>query len=287
MKPTTKATLGLLVFVCVLLLLVIVSNGQQTPGTLQYPVALDTEQSLFQTTDLANTVTSSVVQPGDTTVNVTSTSSFPETGAIVVNGLEICYYTGTTATSFTGVIRGREGTVASAFQPQVPVEGRMIAAYHRILTDAAVAIETKVGFGVTSSVPFPNALFMGGATAGSSTWGTPTPALMMAWSGTPVTLTDGPTIATDASQANKFRVTLGGNRTLSNPVNAVDGETVTWEVIQDGTGSRTLALGAAFEFGTDVTALNLSTTPNLRDFVTAEYNAVTQRWYVMSVRHGF
>ena len=42
-----------------------------------------------------------------------------------------------------------------------------------------------------------------------------------------VTLTDAATIATDASLGNLFRVTLGGNRTLGNPTNPVDGQKVT------------------------------------------------------------
>lgn len=57
----------------------------------------------------------------------------------------------------------------------------------------------------------------------------------------PVTgLTDGATITLDASLGNRFKVTLGGNRTLSLS-NIADGQKIEVIVRQDGTGSRTLA----------------------------------------------
>ena len=65
---------------------------------------------------------------------------------------------------------------------------------------------------------------------------------------TPVALTDGANIATDASLSNVFTVTLGGNRTLDNPTNLVAGRTYAWIVTQDGAGGRTLAYGSYFDF---------------------------------------
>lgn len=61
-------------------------------------------------------------------------------------------------------------------------------------------------------------------------------------------LTDGATIATDCNQSNKFTVTLSGNRTLGAPTNLKNGARYTWTIIQDGTGSRTLAFNAVFKF---------------------------------------
>ncbi|MFX8844617.1 hypothetical protein ABTM93_19255, partial [Acinetobacter baumannii] len=54
-----------------------------------------------------------------------------------------------------------------------------------------------------------------------------------------VALTDAASIAVDCTLGNHFRVTLGGNRTLANPTGATDGQRLVFEVIQDGTGSRT------------------------------------------------
>lgn len=62
-------------------------------------------------------------------------------------------------------------------------------------------------------------------------------------------LTDGATIAVDASRADKFQVTLGGNRTLSNPANPIgDGQTLLFRIEQDGTGGRTLAFDTKYRF---------------------------------------
>lgn len=106
-----------------------------------------------------------------------------------------------------------------------------------------------------------------------------------------VTLTDAATIALDASLGNHFKVTLGGNRTLGIPTNAVDGQKIMIEVIQDGTGSRTLTLttgsSGAFAFGTDITGITLSTTANATDFIGCVYSSSAQRWRVIAFVKGY
>ncbi len=101
------------------------------------------------------------------------------------------------------------------------------------------------------------------------------------------TLVDGATINTDASTGNHFRVTLGGNRTLANPTGMYDGQKVIWEFIQDGTGTRTITLGAKFAFGTNITAVVLSTAINKRDFMGAVYNLSADKWYVVAFTTGY
>lgn len=103
----------------------------------------------------------------------------------------------------------------------------------------------------------------------------------------PVTLTDAATIATNASLGNYFRVTLGGNRTLGNPTNPTDGQKIIWELIQDGTGSRTITLGSAFALGTDISAVTLTTTASKRDFLGAVYNSTAAKWYVIAFTRGY
>lgn len=61
-------------------------------------------------------------------------------------------------------------------------------------------------------------------------------------------LTDGATITPDFSASNNFSVTLGGNRTLANPTNVVAGQSGSIFIVQDGTGSRTLAYGSNYDF---------------------------------------
>ena len=91
---------------------------------------------------------------------------------------------------------------------------------------------------------------------------------------TSVALTDGATINTDAALSNKFRVTLGGNRTLANPTNLADGQPAQWRVIQDATGSRTLAYGSAFKWPGG-TAPTLTTAANAVDLICCEYDSTS------------
>ena len=77
-------------------------------------------------------------------------------------------------------------------------------------------------------------------------------------------LTDGATIAVDFADSNNFSVTLGGGRTLGNPTNQVAGQSGSLFVVQDGTGSRTLAYSSDWEFAGG-TAPTLSTAASAVD----------------------
>jgi len=81
------------------------------------------------------------------------------------------------------------------------------------------------------------------------------------------TLSDGANISWDLADNQVSKVTLAGNRTLDNPTNMVDGGTYILRVIQDATGTRTLAYGSAYKFpnGDDPV---LSTTAADVDFIT-------------------
>ena len=78
------------------------------------------------------------------------------------------------------------------------------------------------------------------------------------------TLTDASTIAVDLDDNCHYKVTLAGNRTLGNPTNAVAGQTGFIEVIQDGTGSRTLSFSSNFRF-VGGSAPTLTTTASAKD----------------------
>lgn len=73
------------------------------------------------------------------------------------------------------------------------------------------------------------------------------------------TLTDGANISVDLAASNNFTATLAGNRTLDNPTNIVAGQSGSIFIVQDGTGSRTLAYGSYYDFAGG-TAPTLSTT---------------------------
>jgi len=104
---------------------------------------------------------------------------------------------------------------------------------------------------------------------------------------TPDVLTDAATIAVDASLGNDFTVTLGGNRTLGNPTNSVNGQKIVFAIRQDGTGSRTLALGADYRLGTDITAVTLSTAANKTDYLGVRYNGTDSKWDVIAFVKGY
>jgi len=61
------------------------------------------------------------------------------------------------------------------------------------------------------------------------------------------TLTDAANIAVDGSLGETYVVTLGDNRTLSNPTNRTPGKRYKFIVIQDGTGGRTLGFDTAYK----------------------------------------
>ena len=82
----------------------------------------------------------------------------------------------------------------------------------------------------------------------------------------PSTLTDATSIAVDLNDGNNFIVTLGGNRTLENPSNPTIGQTGQIYVIQDGSGSRTLAYASNWKFSGG-TAPTLTTDANAIDLL--------------------
>lgn len=100
-------------------------------------------------------------------------------------------------------------------------------------------------------------------------------------------LTDGATVTIDAADGNYFRITLGGNRTFAAPSNPIDGQKIIVEIIQDGTGSRTITWNSVFTFGTDVTSPTLTTTANKRDFIGFVYNSTAAKWYCLAVAKGY
>lgn len=81
------------------------------------------------------------------------------------------------------------------------------------------------------------------------------------------TLTDATTVSWDGQTQQTAKVTLGGNRTLGAMSNPVAGFTYVLIVIQDGTGSRTLAYNAVYKFPSG-TAPVLSTAAGAVDVLT-------------------
>lgn len=102
-----------------------------------------------------------------------------------------------------------------------------------------------------------------------------------------VALTDATVIAVDASLGNDFSVTLAGNRTLGTPSNPTAGQKIVIEVIQDGTGSRTLGYTSAYAFSTDIPSPTLTVTASKRDLLGFRYSASMSKWQLLAVVHAY
>lgn len=83
-----------------------------------------------------------------------------------------------------------------------------------------------------------------------------------------VTLVDAATIAVDSQAGSYFTVTLGGNRTMGSPTNAIAGQLITYEIIQDGTGTRTLAFSGIYKHAWS----DIGNIANKRSTITFRYN---------------
>lgn len=91
-------------------------------------------------------------------------------------------------------------------------------------------------------------------------------------------LTFGTAIPVNAALGNVFTLTLTASTgTVSNPTNPVDGQIIRFRVAQDGTGSRTVAWGSAYDFGSG-SAPALSTAAGKVDVLPFEYNAALSKW---------
>lgn len=98
----------------------------------------------------------------------------------------------------------------------------------------------------------------------------------VAWSAAAeVSLTDAATIAVDMSSGWNFAVTLGGNRTLGNPTNTKVGQSGYIRILQDGTGSRTLAYSSNWKFPGAVAPV-LTTTANRIDYLFYTVRSATE-----------
>lgn len=139
-------------------------------GTTSFPAALDTQESLIEVKDLAQTTLTSDITAVATTLLVVSTTGFPNASAVTIAGEHI-RYTGKTSNSFTGCTRGQftadGGLAAAPHTSGNAVELLNISASHRVQNDAIIAVETKLGQG--ADVPA-SGEFLKGTGAGNSGW---------------------------------------------------------------------------------------------------------------------
>ncbi len=82
--------------------------------------------------------------------------------------------------------------------------------------------------------------------------------------------------------------TLTGPVTIANPAgNPGDGQSLRVRLTQDATGGRTVTWGAAFAFGTDVTAAMVPTTASAKCELVFVWNTAASAWRAMQILRGF
>lgn len=83
------------------------------------------------------------------------------------------------------------------------------------------------------------------------------------------TLTSGSTVTPDFADSNNFALELGHNVTLANPSNLTAGQSGSIFLVQDGTGSRTVAFGSCWHFagGTAPTISSAASSVDRLDYI--------------------
>lgn len=97
----------------------------------------------------------------------------------------------------------------------------------------------------------------------------------------------GGNVSVNAAAGNDFRLTLTASGwTISNPSSPADGQSIVFHLAQDGTGSRTVNWGSAYNFGA-AGAPTLTTTGGKTDVVGFRYNAALGKWLCVGSALGF
>jgi hypothetical protein len=106
-----------------------------------------------------------------------------------------------------------------------------------------------------------------------------------------VTLVYAATLAIDVSLGGHFRVELTGNTAVAAPASPSDGQKITFELVQDSAGGRTVTWAAVFDFGSTSGVSNtppvLTTSPNRRDLIGFVYSADLGKWMYAGMTSGF
>lgn len=241
-----------------------VTNGDGVAGSPSIATALETlvaNQTIFDSASATRTITFGLSGATDPVLTVANNAFNISTGVLQQGGTAVVLQT-RTLTAGNGLTGGGDLTADRTFD--VGAGTGITVATDTVAINQAFTPTWTGAHAFSASVTF-NAF-------------TVSP---------PDVLTDAATIAVDASLGNRFRVTLGGNRTLGNPSNSTDGQQILFEVIQDGTGGRTLAFGTNYAFGTDLTSCTISTAANSRSFITAAYVSAVTKWVILGCTRGF
>lgn len=204
MKRTLLLFLLLLTAHCSLL----TAYGQDTPGTLKYPTAIDSADSLFRVADGPRSQITEAMTAFNGSVNATVTSAFPVTGSFKIDD-EVIYYTGKTASSFTGLIRGAAGTTAAGHVSGAKVFMVILAEHHNVLAAAIVEVEKKIGLGNSPASGASTGAVPTKQSDGSTLWVVPTAPAPLSYLDTDGTLAANSDVKIPSQKAVKTYVDTG------------------------------------------------------------------------------
>lgn len=199
------------------------------------------------------------------TLNVASTTGFPTSGS-VYTPVGTFSYTGTTATSFTGVTGGSAGTLADG---TVVRQGNLLSTTNEtydwrsedggtigVFQDGAVSTSKRIENRITD---FVGAVIIRNVATVTST------------------LAANGAVTIDAAACTSYVLTLQANCTGMTINNPTGNEEITITVIQDATGGRTYAYPANAKFAGG--AAPADTTASKRTSVRFRYDAGSSAWW--------
>ena len=162
------------------------------------------------------------------------------------------------------------------------------------MTLPSTSIVTYLGYGVAASLPTPTL-----TTGASAAYYETDTTITMIWNGSayvPVTggqmtqtVSGATATITPTGGMDSIVVTLQANTTLTMANGLYHGQLFRLELLQDGTGSRTVAFSSSVEFGTTtgLTSFTATTAANKRDLIDLVWNSTSSKWMFYKVAQGF
>lgn len=120
-----------------------------TPGTLEFPGALDTVVSLLETSNKKSSTLTGAISSSATSLTLLSATGWPSTGAGSIQNERI-FWIGKTGNQLTGLLRGQDGSTAVSHAAGSVFQMTVQSRHHQILSEAIRAIEAKLGIGATT-----------------------------------------------------------------------------------------------------------------------------------------
>jgi hypothetical protein len=95
------------------------------------------------------------------------------------------------------------------------------------------------------------------------------------------------TVTPAANSEAVVSLTSNTTITVAAPAPSTDARLLKLRLIQDATGSRTVAFDSSVEFGTTITSFTASTAANATDFVGLEWDAAKTKWVFLAFALGY